>query len=374
MDSGKPIKFNLKGKLMQSNNFIEIKDQSLVFNFAGIKEKFSINFQRTLRIPDDNKTYNLPPGLGKFELSHVEDYIHNLPETWAKHGGIFFPMYQSEAMWLSFVSPSGRPFAVKIASGKVNAINGETWSDKLNAKNNFTEQDYIVAPDQPWLDGFNVGKDVIAQFVAVPLSSGYTVEEQVTGKDEFGGVQIIVYPMKEAKYQELLKKNAQNYYRGIHPDNLPGGAVYACASASSGFEGAFADFSLNSEPDMGLGAGGKMCQQIYLDQYGIDAWEDVGLRVFVHLANSVQYKAITNKDVPHSAPNTQSYAQYGYPWFDYYMDKQTVSPSNILSKIDSIASMQAKKCENILTTPEDKPSMPPIQLGMPKNSIKDGNW
>ena len=35
----------------------------------------SINFQRTLRIPDDDKTYPLPPGLGKFPIEKVQDYF-----------------------------------------------------------------------------------------------------------------------------------------------------------------------------------------------------------------------------------------------------------------------------------------------------------
>ena len=32
------------------------------------------------------------------------------------------PMYQSEAMWLNFDSPSGYPFAIRIAAGKIDAV------------------------------------------------------------------------------------------------------------------------------------------------------------------------------------------------------------------------------------------------------------
>ena len=39
-------------------------------NYAGIR----INFQRTLRIPDDGQLHSLPPGLGKFPLRHIEDF------------------------------------------------------------------------------------------------------------------------------------------------------------------------------------------------------------------------------------------------------------------------------------------------------------
>ena len=41
-------------------------------------------------------------------------------------------------------------------------------------------EDYFEVPEQPWLDGFCTGSGVVRQFVAMPLGSGYTVEEQVT--------------------------------------------------------------------------------------------------------------------------------------------------------------------------------------------------
>ena len=56
-----------------------------------------------------------------------------------------------------------------------------------------------MIPTQPWLDGYCVEKGVIRQFVAMPLGQGYSVEEQLSGKPEWGGVQILVYPMKAEK-------------------------------------------------------------------------------------------------------------------------------------------------------------------------------
>ena len=45
---------------------IELKDDRLAFSFPDVHPhaKLDITFQRTLRIPDDDKTYPLPPGLG----------------------------------------------------------------------------------------------------------------------------------------------------------------------------------------------------------------------------------------------------------------------------------------------------------------------
>ena len=57
------------------------------------------------------------------------------------------------------------PVAVKVAAGKINAVTGETWTAPLNRN----PQDYVVWPEQPWLDGFAIEPGVIRQFVAMPL-------------------------------------------------------------------------------------------------------------------------------------------------------------------------------------------------------------
>jgi hypothetical protein len=171
---------------------IELKQDRQVFSFPDVhpKAKLEIEFQRTLRIPDDGKDYWLPPGFGKFPLRHVDDYVSKVPKAWREHGGVLLPMFQSEAMWINFVTNrimergAKYPFAIKIATGKINAIDGDPWTEKLTR----TPQNYIVAPKQPWLDGYCVEKDVIRLFVAMPLGAGYTAEEQVSGEAEFGGI------------------------------------------------------------------------------------------------------------------------------------------------------------------------------------------
>ena len=97
---------------------IELDDDQVIFRFPGVHEgaELAIEFQRTLRIPDDNQEHYLPPGLGEFPLSRVDDYPDNLPDRWAEHGGVFIPMYQAEAMWICF--HGDYPMAVKIAGGQ----------------------------------------------------------------------------------------------------------------------------------------------------------------------------------------------------------------------------------------------------------------
>lgn len=56
--------------------------------------KLSINFQRTIRVPDDGQTHRLPPGLGKFPIYNVANYARNLPLDTVQKGGVFIPMYR----------------------------------------------------------------------------------------------------------------------------------------------------------------------------------------------------------------------------------------------------------------------------------------
>lgn len=105
---------------------IELHDDNLVFTFPEVHPaaRLSVGFQRTLRIPDDDQTYPLPPGLGEFPLRHVDDCGDRVPARWLAHGGVMLPMYQSEALWLSFhagyVEDRGveYPFAIKVVSSR----------------------------------------------------------------------------------------------------------------------------------------------------------------------------------------------------------------------------------------------------------------
>jgi hypothetical protein len=85
---------------------IELENDALVFSFPEVHPDATlrVEFQRTLRIPDDGRDYPLPPGLGEFPLRHVDDFHERVPERWLQHGGVMLPMYQSEAMWLNFTA------------------------------------------------------------------------------------------------------------------------------------------------------------------------------------------------------------------------------------------------------------------------------
>ncbi len=302
---------------------IELKNDELVFSFPEVHKDavLRVGFQRTLRIPDDGKTHYLPPGLGHFPLKHVDDYTYHVPQSWSLHGGVMMPMFQSEAMWLSFSSPNDYPFAVKVAAGKINAVTGDGWMNGLNRD----PQDYMQIPRQPWLDGFCVEKGIIRQFVAMPLGDGYTAEEQITGRSEFGGLQIIAYPVKKTVYE---KSNHRKYRKEAVP--CPN---CVCESAV----------------EMGLAPGGKMTQDIYEDEYRMDDWDQRSFsRCFVHLANSAQWHHITGQAPPQEVPTAELYTSSGLPWFDYYSDAPAMEGSGSLQKLKSVKQMGDDKGENPL--------------------------
>jgi MshEN domain len=171
-----------------------VTPSALRFKQEG-KPGCQVSFIRTLRIPDDGKPYRLPPGFGPFPLRRVRDYADKVPKKWLETDGVFLPIYQREAMWLSFEGSSWYGHAIKLAAGGVNALSGEVGREGLQSGGE-DGQDYLVCPDQRWLDGFNSGEGAIRQFVAMPLGSGHTVEAQVTEEEQVGGLQLTVYPPK----------------------------------------------------------------------------------------------------------------------------------------------------------------------------------
>ncbi|NWF71070.1 MAG: hypothetical protein HXY40_18460 [Chloroflexi bacterium] len=329
---------------------VQVKDNRLVFG-----EGFSLTFERTLRIPDDGKSYPLPPGLGHFPIHKVEDYAQTVPAHWLQQGGVFIPMYQREALWLRFLARHWKPNAVKIAVGKVNAVSGKNWEQNLSAD----KDDYLVCPPQPWLDGINAGQGMIRQFVAMPLGMGYTVEAQVTGKEEVGGLQIIVYEAKPGKFPDQPPPPKDSTSRMV---------LYSAAVPARAAGGA----------EMGLAAGGKMKQKIYPDPHGIDTWDTHNYgRVFVHIVNSMAYREITGKEPPATPVSAKSYTQAGLPWFDLYDEHMgDISAPDALKNVKSVKEMDTEKGfapqqdDSSIDVPDPQIKKYPVN----KDDVSDGEW
>ncbi|MCA1565898.1 MAG: hypothetical protein LC803_09725 [Acidobacteria bacterium] len=305
-----------------------------------IGERFSVSFQRTLRLPDDGTNYPLPPGLGLFPLHRVEDFPDRATDFMKERGGVFTPMHQQEALWLGFNAAEWKPNAVKVGVGQVNAISGDAWDDQLHGQ----PQDYIICPNQLWLDGINAGEGYIRQFVAMPLGLGYTVEAQITGREVWGGIQIIVFEPKLGRFPDT-------------PPEKPKVDFHTYAMM---------DVAAETGEPMGLGVGGRMTQKIYPDPYGIETWDqDHFGSVFVHIVNSEQYYNLTQRLPPPTPVSAGTYVEFGLPWFELYDEDESDIPPP--EKLSAVVSIEEKNVGGKLPDVDNKGRLeitPPHLLGI----------
>lgn len=105
-------------------------------------------------------------------------------------------------MWISLDTPSKTQavlqnydyaeYEIRVFVGGINVVTGRKWDDESLKPND--EQDYIVVPPQEHLDGIAMGESMVRQFVAMPIGSGYSIEKQLTSKEDIGGLQLEITP------------------------------------------------------------------------------------------------------------------------------------------------------------------------------------
>ncbi|MGV9833940.1 hypothetical protein ACWDUL_07035 [Nocardia niigatensis] len=350
-----------------------------------------VRFIRTLRLPEQG-THPLPPGLGEFPVRRVADYADSVPEEWSRRGGVMLPMYLREAMWLSFSAKE--PAALQIGVGKVCAVSGKPWSDRLARD----PQNYVVLPRQPWLDGINSGTGTIRQFVAVPLGLGATVEGQVTGEETHGGIQLQNFALNEvelARWRKAMEADRERVraisYDGSAPSLTPlppgmpapggapptgHGAMPLSPAAQGGTEHGLSRRRAAPRKQataMGLGVGGTMRQEIYKDERPLADWAtDASGRIFVHLVTPPDWRRITGEAAPPSPVDRKAYTDAGLPWFDYFdSDATDLAPADALTGVAPVGEWLGD---------DHEPWLPPAagqvhQLGDKKGTpVADGDW
>lgn len=166
-----------------------------------------------------------------------------------------------EAMWIGFNCSDNKQFMIRPFVGGVNAISGESPSGDIGSllryMNNLTpKQDYLVLPEQKWLDGIAISPGIVRQFVATPTAPprqadtrqinmargqvkrseeapklsasgpiGKSVEWQVTGQDAVRGVQLQIIPKLEVSElfastsKDVVKPQKKSRY---FMSNIPG--------------------------------------------------------------------------------------------------------------------------------------------------------
>ncbi|MCX6972369.1 MAG: hypothetical protein NTV93_19770 [Verrucomicrobia bacterium] len=339
----------------------------------------------------------MPADFGRLPICRVEDYAEKVPEKWLSEGGFIIPLYQKEALFLEFEGKKWRPCAAKIAVGRVNAVTGDEYDEKIRTH----KQDYVVIPDQKWLDGINSGDGRVGQFVAMPLGKGFTVEAQVTDEEIHGGFQLTIFDPRKDRFpsedpeQLALRKMKMNERKFSHVALFSGdlgqpvqrkfsqGTLFSggrtdshqqlmargdrgysdlCSKPSMGEEtpegvggkvgetiDEYIARLMADQPDkgkeasprvveMGIAKGGSISQKIVEDTYGSESWdEDYCGSIVIHLVNSEVYQFITGREAPPTPVTAEQYAKHEIPWFECYDESvPALAPAKPLQYVRSI--------------------------------------
>ncbi|KAL4917868.1 hypothetical protein BDW62DRAFT_217829 [Aspergillus aurantiobrunneus] len=339
-----------------------------------VDDQLELTLHRTFRMPDDGNIHPLRISRGVFPLYNVEAFASQLPERITKRGGVFFPMWQGEALWIQFDSRnSNTRYAVRVNIGHVNAISG---LDIFEVSDN---QDYVIVPGQQWLDGIGVSPGVVRQFVAMPLGSGYSVGEEASGEQKFGGIQIEIIPSYEQNNhtftyaarqgehvsiaehctpREYQLKNGDMVTMAPNPSTFLGEArlcdflddeesfettsklyLKVCHSSTnklpefSSYEASespspetmedsvlymWLPFQSHSKPlqEMGIAAGGKLVQDVVLDRSPKGIWNTARAKSLdIHILHPPDFEAFTHIIPPKTPITTRDYIAAGIPFF-----------------------------------------------------------
>lgn len=124
---------------------------------------------------------------------------------------------------------------------------------------------------------------------------------------------------------------------------------------------------------MGLGAGGRMRQEVYADDRPLTDYDGSGARrVFVHLCSAAQWTAITGEVPPPTPVDRDEYVRAGLPWFDFYdADARDLAASDTLARVKSVG--EKLGTEESPFVPVDSATV--IELGgAGADVVTDGKW
>ncbi len=218
----------------------------------------TITFQRTLRIPDDGRTYPLPPGLGAFPLRLVRDYASRVPAGWAARGGVFLPMYQREAMWLSFGgAPRAQDRRRQGVRGERRALAGRACARPRRTTSSSGRSRGSTA--SPRARARSASSSRCRSASATPSRASSPARRSTAASSSS---RTPPSPAGSRAASEARTADFDEECCTLAAPMLGGGA----ARGASG--------------QMGLAAGGCMDQKIYPDVYGLDTWDQAaGARV-----------------------------------------------------------------------------------------------
>lgn len=171
-----------------------------------------VQFQRSLRLPEEGPEMPWPPGLNLFPLALDEE-------------GLWIPMRACEALEIQLCGRAWHPNAVRVGVGNRNAVTGKTWRNAL--------QGYLVCPPDNCLEGYERPGRARGQFgLATPELQLQVFEPR---RERVGIQQAGVHLLQEANAEEVLQhllrqgliteKGYRNLLRRSYPLTLLKGAA-----------------------------------------------------------------------------------------------------------------------------------------------------
>ena len=128
--------------------------------------------------------------------------------------------------------------------------------------------------------------------------------------------------------------------------------------------------------EMGLAPGGRMRQEIRTDRRAMEDWDQRHSgRCFVHIANSLVWRQITQGDPPTVPPTAQEYTRAGLPWFELYGERQpALGGSGILAGLKSVLQLGREKGDVPLpeNTSTDPTRIIHLRNGLEENQVREG--
>ncbi|KAG8355558.1 hypothetical protein FVEN_g6453 [Fusarium venenatum] len=333
-------------------------------------DDLTISFKRTIRVSDNKSTNDLPPDMGEFPLSKMDDYAETIPLSMAEKGGVFIPMYQREALWIGFEST--KKYVIRVFVGGINAVSGEPKvphaATSLRRRTLISQgksvQDYLFVPGQRRLDGVAVEGVKVRQFVAMPAGTGHSIETQIIGEEVTGGIQFEVtrldIRLREIKTQEavvimvkspisyeskiLIGSREENVFdlktRYEAQENVPIDLIRCIHGRnelednrtlkSYGIRG-LATIEMvprlrgggKASAEMHMSAGGRITQGIVALQKRSYS-KTVPIAFNVQVLNSASFERLTDELPPVSPVSTETYAKWGFPFFSIYEEPSAI--------------------------------------------------
>lgn len=163
---------------------------------------YEVILKKTSKIDVNENSHYLPPDLGNISEFKVADY--NCPKEWSKDG-VFVPVTENQPLWFDF--RGNEECAVLCSVQRINPVTGEA-SDLEKGLTKNPKQNYLVLPEQRWLDGYS--KDgIVYQFVVTKAGEGLAVNECLlpTYMQDSHALGFAFYRPKNPKPKPILMPN-----------------------------------------------------------------------------------------------------------------------------------------------------------------------